>query len=56
MYKLKTSSRVSDDLPVRFGRDRNRRQRELTVNKKKCHLTFMLRDAFRFAECQEQAA
>ena len=32
MYKLLTSSKVSDDLSIGFDRDRNRRQRELTNN------------------------
>ena len=53
IYKLITSNGDSDDLPIGFGRDRNRRQRDLRFNKKKekCHLTFMLIDVFRFAGC-----
>ena len=33
MYKLLTSSKGSDDLSIGFDRDRNRRQREMTINK-----------------------
>ena len=33
MYKLLTSSKGSDDLSIGFDCDRNRRQRELTINK-----------------------
>ena len=57
MYKLLISSRGSDDLSMGFDRDRNRRQRELTINKnmkRKFHLRIMLKDVFRFAEHQEK--
>ena len=33
MFILKTNARGSDDLPIGFDRDRNRKQRELTNNK-----------------------
>ena len=58
MYKLKTSSKVSDDLSIDFDRSRNRRRDELTPNKiikGKYHLKIMLMDVFGFAECQEKA-
>ena len=56
MVKLITSSRGSDDLPVGFDRSRNRRQQELTNNKKikgKYHVTIYLKDVFGFAEHQK---
>ena len=34
MYNIVTSARVCDDFSIGFDRDRNRRQRELTNNKK----------------------
>ena len=34
LYKLITSARNTDDLSIGFDRDRGRRQRELTNNKK----------------------
>ena len=34
-YKLLTTSKSSDDLSIGFDRDRNRRQRDLTINKNK---------------------
>ena len=58
MYKLLTSSRVSDDLSIGFDRDPNRRQRELTNNKtqkEKFHVRIYLKDVFGFAEYQEIA-
>ena len=58
MYKLLTSSRGSDDLSIGFDRDRNRRKRELTNNKKikgKYHMRIYLKDIFGFAEHQERA-
>ena len=58
MYKLLTSSKVSDDLSICFDRDRNRRQRELTNNKPqkgKYHVRIYLKDVFGFAEYQEKA-
>ena len=57
MCKLITSGRNSDDLSIRFDRDRGRRQRELTNNKNikgKYHVTIMLKDVFGFAEHQEK--
>ena len=58
MYKLLTSSRVSDDLSIGCDRDRNRRQRELTNNKSqkgKYHVRIYLKDVFGFAKYQEKA-
>ena len=58
MYKLLTSSRGSDDLSIRFNRDRNRRPEELTSNKNikgNYLLRVMLKDVFGFAEHQEKA-
>ena len=58
MYKLITSAGDSDDLLIGFDRDRNRRQREFTYNKKlkgKYHIRIMFRDVFGFAEYQEKA-
>ena len=58
MYKLLTSSRGSDDLSIGFERDRNRRQRELTINKSqkgKYHVRIYLIDVFGFAEYLEKA-
>ena len=58
MYKLLTSSKGSDDLSIRFDRDRSRRQRELTNNKTqkgKYHVRIYLKDIFGFAEYQEKA-
>ena len=58
MYKLLTSSKDSDDLSFGFDRDRNKRQRELTNNKKlkgKYHLRIYLGDVFGFAEHQKTA-
>ena len=58
MYKLKTSSRGSDDLSIAFDRDRNRRQRQLTNNKTqkgKYNVRIYLKDVFGFAEYQEKA-
>ena len=57
MYKLKTSSKDSDDLSIGFDRSGNRRDK-LTLKKYKkgkYHLTFMLKDVFGFAEHQEKA-
>ena len=58
MYKILTSSKVSDDLSMGFDRDRNRRQRALTNNKTqkgKFHVRIYLKDVFGFAEYQEKA-
>ena len=57
MYKLLTSSKGSDDLSIGFDRDRNRRQREMTINKTqkgKFHVRFFLKDVFGFAEYQDK--
>ena len=57
MYKLLTSSKGSDDLSIGFDRDRNRRQRELTINKTqkgKYHIRIYLKDIFGFAEYQDK--
>ena len=57
MDKLKTSARGSDDLPVVFVRDRNRRQRELTSIKNQkgvYHTRTYLKDLFRFAKHQKK--
>ena len=56
MYKILTSSRGSDDLPIGFYRSRDRRQGELTNNKEikgKYHTRFYLQDVFGFGEHQE---
>ena len=58
MYKLLSSSKGSDDLSIGFGRDRNRRQRELTnikTQKGKFHVRIYRKDVFGFAEYQEKA-
>ena len=57
MYKLITSATNSDDLSIRFDRDRGRRQRELTNNrnlKGKYLIRIMLKEIFGFAEYQEK--
>ena len=57
MYKLLTSSKGSDDLSIGFDRDRNRRQRELTINKTqkgKYHVRVYLKDVFGFAAYQDK--
>ena len=58
MYKLLTSSKGSDDLSICFDRDRNTRQRELTINKSqkgKYHVRNYLKDVFGFAEYQNKS-
>ena len=58
MYKLKTSSKNSDDLSIGFHRSRNTRKNELTLSKNtkgKHHLKILLKDVFGFAECHEKA-
>ena len=58
MYKIITSARATDDLSIRFDRDRGRRQPELTNNKTqrvKFHLKTLLKDVFGFSECQEKS-
>ena len=55
MYIIIFNARDIDDLSIGFDRDRKRRQRELTNNKKvkgKYHVTFMLKDKFGFADHQ----
>ena len=49
MYKIRTSSKGSDDLSIGFDRDRNRRQRDLTNNKNhkgKYQTRLMVKDIF----------
>ena len=58
MYKLKTSSKDSNNLSISFDNSRNRRRDELALNKNikgKYHLKIMLKDVFGFAEHQEKA-
>ena len=58
MYKLKTSSKGSDDLSIGFDRSRARRKDEITTNKNvkgKFHLRIMLKDVFGFVEGQGKA-
>ena len=58
MYKLKTSSKNSDDLSIDFDRSSTRRRAEMTTNtnvKGNFHLRIMLKDVSGFAECQEKA-
>ena len=58
MFKFLTSIRGSADLSIGFDRSRDRRRRELTINKDfkgKYHLRICLRDIFGFAEHQETA-
>ena len=57
-YKLKTSSKKSDDLSIGFDRSMARRRDEMTNNKSvigKYHIRIMLKDVFGFAEGQEKA-
>ena len=57
MYKLLTSSRVSDDFSIGFDRDRKRRGDDLTRNQNingKYHVRIMLKEVFGFAEHQEK--
>ena len=58
MYKLLTSANDTNDLSIRFDRNRERRQRELTNNKNqkgKYLLRTKLRDIFGFAEHKQKA-
>ena len=58
MYKLKTSSKGSDDLSIGFDRSSAKRREEITTNKNvkgKFHLRIMLKDIFGFAEGHEKA-
>ena len=57
MYKQLTSSKDGEDSSIGFDRDRGRRKRELTNNKKikgKYHIRIYLKDIFGFAEHQER--
>ena len=57
MYKLITCSRRSDELSIGFDRSRDRRQRDLTNNKKikrKYHVRIYLKDIFGFSKYQEK--
>ena len=59
MYKLKTSSKNSDDQSIGFDRGCERRKDELAQNKNvkgKYHVRIMLKDVFEFLECQEKAS
>ena len=58
MYNLISSAKYGNDLSVDFDRSRDRRQQELTSNKKvkgKYHVRIMLRDLFGFVDCMEKA-
>ena len=58
LYKLKASSKNSDDLSIGFHQSRNIRKDELAQNKNvkgKNHVSTLLKDVFGFAECQENA-
>ena len=53
MYKLLSSSRDSDDLSIGFNRSRDKRKRELLINKTqkgKFHLRIYLKDVFGFSD------
>ena len=57
-YKIEASAKESDGLSVGIGRDRVRRQREVTNNKNvngKSHVRGMLKGVFGFTEHQEKA-
>ena len=57
MYIFITSGKNTDDMSIEFDRNRGRRQRESTNNKKtkgNYHVTIMLKDIFGFAEHQEK--
>ena len=59
MYKLITSTRGSDDLPIGFDRSHNRRRDELAQNKNiedKYYVRIMVKDIFSFAEHHEKAS
>ena len=59
MYKLITGCKDIDELSIRFDRNRDRRQRELTIHKiqkRRCHVRTLLLDLFGFAEYQQQAS
>ena len=58
MYKLKISSKDSDDLYIGFDRGRDRRKRKLTNNKNikgEYHVRIVPKDIFGFAEHQQKA-
>ena len=57
LYKLKTSSKDSNDLSIEIDPRRNRKREELAQikNMKSSYcLRMMLKDVFRFAECREK--
>ena len=57
MYNFLTSCKRSDDLSIGFDRDRNKRQRELTIiktQKGKYHIRIYLKDIFGFAVNQDK--
>ena len=58
MYKLITSSKVSDDLSIGIERSSGRRRDDMTINKNvkgKFYLGMLMKDVFGFAEHQEKA-
>ena len=58
VYKLTTSAKDTDDLSIRFERNRGKRKNELALNKNikgKYHLKIVLKDVIGFAEHQEKA-
>ena len=58
MYKLRSSAKDTNDLPIGFDQSRNRRRDELATNKNvigKYHLKIILKDNFGFAEHQEKS-
>ena len=58
IYKLVTSSKVSDDLSIGFDRNRGRRKNELSNNKNvkgKYHTRIYLKDILGLSLCQEKA-
>ena len=58
MDKILTSSKHSDDFSTGLDRNRDRRRRELTVNKNikgKFHVRIMRKDIFGYAEHQQKA-
>ena len=58
LYKLLSSAKDTDELSMGFDRNRDRRQLEMTNNKKikgKYHVGIMLKDIFGFVEHQEKA-
>ena len=58
MYKIITTAKDTNDLPIGFDRDRERRRNEVTNNKNikgEFHVRIYLKDVFCFAENQEKA-